>query len=168
MNQKVLSYFYRLEGHNQIFLKSLFIRLIRNKIIDPNTQNILGDGFKFLDYKADLTVTIPCDDSNWCEYQTYKDGFNLGILQFPFSLKLHNDYFFQLDSYEEFEDIFSRVIEFRVNTIKKGWAIKYGFEYENIKYPLLEDLDKEILINWKDPRTHIRYNLDDIKLKDLI
>lgn len=167
MDQRVLQYFYKLEGNQNIFLKSYFIRLIRNRIIDPNTQNILADGFEFLDYNLDIKTSIPCDDSNWCEYMTYKEGFELGVLTFPFSLKLHNDHFMTLNSLDEYLDILSLVIEFRAKTIKKGWAIKYGFEYEDIKYPLLEDLDEAALLNWKDPRGKVRYYLDDVKPEDL-
>lgn len=167
MDQKVLSYFYRNDGKKQIFLKSFFIRLIRNKIIDPNTQNFLADGFLFLDEKTGNSVLIPCDDSNWCEFLTFKEGIELGVLEFPFSIKLHNNYFYNIESYDIFLSIMKQMIDFRIKTIKKGWAIKYGVIFENVEYPDLESLSEIELINWVDPRGKARYNLNEIKIEDL-
>lgn len=167
MDQQVLSIFYRSDGKKQVFLKSYFIRLIRNKIIDPNTQHFLSSGFLFKDTTTNENVLIPCDDSNWCEYLTFKEGFELGVLNFPFSIKLHNNYFYNINSYEEFLHIFKLIIDFRTYTIKKGWAIKYGVIFENIEYPSLENLSEEQLINWCDPRGNVKYNLKDIKIEDL-
>lgn len=110
-----------------------------------------------------MNVTIPCDDSNWCEYQTYNEGFKLGVLAFPFSLKLHNDYFKELNSYEEFISIMKLVIEFRCDVVKRGWAIKYGFEFQGKTYPELESLSERELLNWADPRIHARWSLEDAK-----
>lgn len=108
-----------------------------------------------------INTTIPCDDANWCEYQTYNEGFKLGVLQFPFSLKLHNNYFKSIKSYDDFIDIFKKVIEFRNDVIKRGWAIKYGLEFQGKEYPELEDLTENELLNWKDPRPKARWSLDD-------
>ena len=108
-----------------------------------------------------INTTIPCDDANWCEYQTYNEGFKLGVLQFPFSLKLHNNYFKNIKSYEDFIDILKKVIEFRNDVIKRGWAIKYGLEFQGKEYPELEDLTENELLNWKDPRPKARWSLDD-------
>jgi len=164
---EVLKYLYRIEGGRYIFLKTYMTRIIRNRIIDPNTNSLLGDGFKYYDEATSTMTSIPCDDSNWCEYQTYKEGFNYGVLSFPFSLKLHNEYFKTLNSIEEFDDIMKRVIEFRCDEIKRGWAIKYGFAYKDVEYPELETLSEEELLNWKDPRGKVRWRLDDIEEDDL-
>ncbi len=149
-------------------MKTYFIRVIRNRIIDPNTGNFLGDGFEYFDSAKNVTTSIPCDDSNWCEYQTYNEGFKLGVLKFPFSLKLHNAYFKTLNSYEEFIDILKIVIDFRNDVIKRGWAIKYGLPFQGKEYPELESLSQEELLVWKDPRPHARYSLDDVQEKELL
>ena len=43
MDINVLKYFYMDNGKENVFVKSYFIRVIRNGIIDPNTYNILKD-----------------------------------------------------------------------------------------------------------------------------
>ena len=83
-------------------------------------------------------------------------------------MKLHNNYFTRLHNYEEFTEILKKVIDFRVNTIKKGWAIKYGLRYDGKDYPELESLNENELIGWKDPRLHARYSFDDIKEEEII
>ena len=110
-----------------------------------------------------VSLGVPCDDSNWCEYQTYNEGFKLGVLQFPFSLKLHNNYFKELNNYEEFLKILKLVIDYRNDVIKRGWAIKYGFEFQGKEYPELEALSEKELINWVDPRPHARWSLNDAR-----
>ena len=152
-----------MNGKSKIFLKNFLIRVIRNRIIDPNTKNFLDDGFNYLDEDTGINTTIPCDDSNWCEYQTYNEGFKLGVLQFPFSLKLHNNYFKELNNYEEFLKILKLVIDYRNDVIKRGWAIKYGFEFQGKEYPELEALSEKELINWVDPRPHARWSLNDAR-----
>ena len=94
-------------------------------MIDPNTRNFLDDGFSYFDEDTGVSVAVPCDDANWCEYQTYNEGFRLKALEFPFSLKLRNSYFKELRSYGDFLDLSTRVIRFRSDVIKRGWAIKY-------------------------------------------
>ena len=163
MNPAALSYFYRYEGKTKLFLKSYFIRVIRNRLIDPNTSSFLHDGFNFFDENTKTLVAVPCDDSNWCEYCTFNEGFKLDVLKFPFSLKLHNNYFIEMKSYDEFIELFKKVIEFRNDIIKRGWAIKYGFEFQGNDYPELEELTEEQLLIWKDPRPKARYSLDDIE-----
>jgi len=115
-----------------------------------------------------VNTTIPCDDSNWCEYQTYNEGFKLGILEYPFSLKLHRDYFKTINKYEDFEDILKKVIMFRNDEIKRGWAIKYGLSFHDTEYPELETLSERDLLSWVDPRPHARYDLDSIREEDLL
>ena len=77
MKNEILSRFYRFNGTKNEFLKQFFIRFIRNRIIDPNTKIILDDGFKFFDLKTKKVIQIPCDDSNWCEFNTFNEGFKL-------------------------------------------------------------------------------------------
>lgn len=165
MNEQVLSKFYNIEGNKRYFIKPFFIRLLRNKIIDPNTMNFLNDGFSFINYKTEEHTVVPCDDANWNEYMTFKMGFENNVLEYPFSMKLHNNTFFQIENYSDFEYVFNMIIEFRTKTIKKGWAIKYGLEYEGVKYPMLEDLSEIELINWVDPRAHARYRLNDLTMQ---
>ena len=168
MKEDILKYFYKdIDGRTEFF-KPYVVRVIRNRIIDPNTQNFLADGFQWVDVDTGLTTTVPCDDSNWCEYMTFKEGFNQNVLTFPFSLKLHNNCFKTLHNFEEFNQILKKVIDFRVNTIKKGWAIKYGLRYDGKEYPELESLSEAELISWRDPRVHARYSFDDIKEEELI
>ena len=167
MDVKTLSYFYQDNGRNRVFLKHYFIRVIRNGVIDPNTQNFLSDGFEWFTPDG-IKTKVPCDDSNWCEYMTFKEGFTRGIIEFPFTLKLHNDTFWKVDSIENFDEFIEAVIDFRVKTIKRGWAIKYGASYDDEDFPLLEDLSESELLNWKDPRSNARYKLDDITEHDLI
>ncbi len=78
-------------------------------------------------------------------------------------MKLHNNYFKELENYDDFMKIFKLVIGFRNDKIKQGWAIKYGLEFQEKKYPELESLNEEQLLAWKDPRGHVRWSLDDIK-----
>ena len=59
------------------------------------------------------------------------------------------------------------MISFRTDTIKLGWAIKYGLEYEDKSYDLLEDLNESQLITWKDPRPNATITLDMITEEDL-
>lgn len=167
MKTEVLINFYKFNGHHNEFLKQFFIRFVRNRIIDPNTKVLLDDGFKYFDIKTKKIVLVPCDDSNWCEFCTFNEGFKNKILNFPFSIKLHHDYFLTLDSYDDFLNIFNKMISFRVETIRQGWAIKYGTSYKNESYSLLEDLSEQELINWKDPRPNVTYSLDKVTTKDL-
>lgn len=167
MKTEILSRFYRFNGTKNEFLKQFFIRFIRNRIIDPNTKIILDDGFKFFDLKTKKIIQIPCDDSNWCEFNTFNEGFKLELFKFPFTIKLHHDYFYTIESYEKFLEIFKKMISFRTDTIKLGWAIKYGLEYEDKSYDLLEDLNESQLITWKDPRPNATITLDMITEEDL-
>lgn len=167
MDYKTLNYFYQDDGRKKTFLKHYFIRVIRNGVIDPNTQNILADGFDWTTPDG-INSKVPCDDSNWCEYMTFSEAFNRDILSFPFTVKLHNDTFWSVKNINEYDDFLDSVIDFRIKTIKKGWAIKYGASYEDETFPLLEDLSEADLLNWKDPRGKVRYHLDDITEHDLI
>lgn len=167
MKPAVLSYFYRFNGKRNEFLKKYFIRLIRNRIIDPNTKIILDDGFKFFDSNKKKVIEVPCDDSNWCEFSTFNEGFKLNLFKFPFTVKLHHNYFYSIDNYEQFLIIFKKMISYRTDVVKLGWAIKYGLEYEDKIYDLLEDLNEEQLINWKDPRSNAILNLDDLTEEDI-
>lgn len=167
MKTEVLANFYKFNGIINEFQKQFFIRFIRNRIIDPNTKVFLDDGFKFFDSKNKKVVQIPCDDSNWCEFCTFNEGFKLNVLNFPFSIKLHHDYFYTLESYEEFLSIFKKMIDFRTEIVKHGWAIKYGLDYKSESYKLLEEMTEEELVNWKDPRSNATYTLDKVTLEDL-
>ena len=90
------------------------------------------------------------------------------MLKFPFTLKLHNAYFKTLRTYDEFIEILKLVIDFRNDVIKRGWAIKYGLPFQDKEYPLLETLSEEELLNWRDPRPHPRWCLDDIEEEELL
>lgn len=160
MNRTVLSYFYKFNGFKSEFCKVQFIRLIRNKIIDPNTKVFLSHGFVFHDKYENMNVKVPCDDSNWVEYQTFNEGFKHDILKFPFTIKLYHDYFYNINDYDDFFELYSKIIEFRTDTIKLGWAIKYGICYKDVDYKQLEDLSEQELISWKDPRPMAKLNLD--------
>lgn len=160
MNRTVLSFFYKFNGIKNEFCKTQFIRLIRNKIIDPNTQIFLSHGFNFFDENEGMTIKVPCDDQNWNEYITFNEGFKLGVLTFPFTMKMYHDYFYNLDSYKDFEKVFSKIIEFRNDTIKNGWAIKYGLPYKDNEYRALDDLSEDELLVWRDPRPNAKLNLD--------
>jgi hypothetical protein len=59
------------------------------------------------------------------------------------------------------------MIEFRSETVKKGWAVKYGLEYDDKSYDLLENLNENELITWKDPRPNVAISLDLIREEDL-
>ena len=166
MDKNVLKYFYRFNGIKNEFCKIQFIRLIRNKIIDPNTEYFLSHGFEFYDEENECNVKIECDDSNWNEYQTFNEGFKLNLFSFPFSMKLYHDYFYNIKNYDHFLKLFSEVIKFRTNTIKLGWAIKYGLPYKDEDHPSLEDLSEEELINWKDPRKNAKMSLENLTEKD--
>lgn len=160
MDSKILSYFYKFNGIKNEFCKVQFIRLIRNKIIDPNTKIILSHGFEYFDKENEMTIKIPCDDANWNEYLTFNEGLKNNILSFPFTMKLYHDYFLNFNSYDDFYELFSMVVKFRTETIKHGWAIKYGIPYKDIEYEPLEDLNENKLINWKDPRKFAKITLD--------
>lgn len=160
MDRKVLSHFYKFNGNKNEFCKVQFIRLIRNKIIDPNTKIILSHGFEFFDKENGLTVNVPCDDSNWAEYMTFNEGLKSGVLSFPFSVKLYHDYFYNINVYEDFFELYSKIITFRTETIKHGWCIKYGLPYKDYEYTPLEDLTENELLIWRDPRNDAKLNLD--------
>ncbi len=166
MDRKVLSYFYKWNGQKNEFCKVQFIRLIRNKIIDPNTKNILSHGFEFFDKNENMTIKVPCDDANWNEYVTFNEGLKNNILSFPFTIKLYHDYFYGINSYEEFYELFSKIILFRTDTIKHGWCIKYGLPYKEFEYTPLEDLHEKQLIEWRDPRKDAKLNLDMLTEED--
>jgi hypothetical protein len=167
MKTEVLSHFYKFNGKQNEFLKQFFIRFIRNRIIDPNTQVLLEDGFKYFDINNKKVVNIPSDDSNWCEMCTFKEGFQNNILSFPFSIKLHHDFFLTLNSYDEFLNIFNKMIIFRTDTIKLGWAIKYGTSYNDEDYESLENMTEYQLVHWVDPRPNVTYSLDKVTERDL-
>lgn len=167
INVNVLKHFYRYNGHSNEFIKNFFIRLIRNRIIDPNTKEFLDRGFKYFNRKSGKIIQVPCDDANFNEFITFDIGFKNNIFQFPFTIKLHHDSFLSLSSYDEFESILNRMIKYRVETIKKGWAIKYGLEYDNDEFPLLEDLSEKELLNWKDPRPDALHELEKLTEEDL-
>jgi hypothetical protein len=59
------------------------------------------------------------------------------------------------------------MITYRNNVIKLGWAVKYGLEYEEKTYELLENLNESELLNWKDPRNNATITLDSITEEDL-
>lgn len=166
MNKKILSYFYKYEGQKKIFCKVQFIRLIRNKIIDPNTEHILSHGFYFYDKNEDVNVRVPCDDSNWNEYLTFKNGLELGVFQYPFTIKLYHDYFYNVENYENFLEIFNEIIKFRTDVIRHGWALKYGISYKDNDYPELETLSENELLSWQDPRDDAKFTLDSITEDD--
>ena len=167
MDSKVLDYFYLDDGRGKSFLKSHFISMIRNRIIDPNTYFILCDGFKY--FLPDGRETkIPCDDSNWCEYETFKMGIEKGILEYPFTLKLFESTFWSVETKDEFDIFMEKVVDFRIKTIKRGWAIKYGASYEDEDFPALEDLNEFQLITWKDPRPQAVMKLDMITEFDIL
>ena len=167
MKPEVLSHFYQFNGVKNEFKKQFFIRFIRNRIIDPNTKILLDDGFKFFDKNIKKVIQVPSDDSNWCEFCTFNEGFKLGLFKFPFTIKLHHDNFLTINSYESFLEIYKKMIEFRSETIKNGWAVKYGLDYENTSYELLENLSESELITWKDPRPNVTISLDLIREEDL-
>ena len=168
MDAKTLSYFYTDDGKKKVFNKHYYIRVIRNRVIDPNTKQFLDYGFFFDSPKLVEQTRVPCDDSNFCEYMTFLEALKNGVAKLPFTMKLHRDIFYRIESLSELEELFKKVLEFRIMTVKKGWAIKYGAESEGVQYPLLEDLDEEELLEWKDPRANARYSMDDIKEKDLL
>jgi len=167
MNETVLSCFYRYNGKNNEFLKNKFIKLIRNKIIDPNTKVFLSHGFYFKDEEQDSLVKVPCDDCNWNEYLTFNEGFKLNIFSFPFSIKLYHEYFLNINDYNSFLKLFNEIIKFRTSTIKLGWAIKYGLSYNDKDYALLEDLSEKELLQWYDPRDGSKYSLEKLTEEDL-
>jgi len=160
MDRNVLKYFYNYNGKKNEFLKIQFIRLIRNKIIDPNTKIFLSHGFSFFDEDQGCNIKVPCDDANWNEYQTFNEGFKLNIFSFPFSIKLYHDYFYNIDNYDHFLKLYSEIIKFRTETIKVGWAIKYGLPYKDTEYVPLENLKEDELINWRDPRKDAKMDLE--------
>ena len=160
MDRNVLKYFYNYNGKKNEFLKIQFIRLIRNKIIDPNTKIFLSHGVDFFDEDQGCTIKIPCDDANWNEYQTFNEGFKLNVLAFPFTIKLYHDYFYNLEDYDHFLKLYSEIIKFRTETIKVGWAIKYGLPYKDHEYTPLEDLKEDELLNWRDPRKDAKLDLE--------
>ena len=102
INVNVLKHFYRYNGHSNEFIKNFFIRLIRNRIIDPNTKEFLDRGFKYFNRKSGKIIQVPCDDANFNEFITFDIGFKNNIFQFPFTIKLHHDSFLSLSSYDEF------------------------------------------------------------------
>jgi len=164
INAEVLHYFYSYNGIKKEFNKLLFIRLIRNKIIDKNTAVLLSKGFNYV--LNNNKVLIPCDDCNWCEYNTINEGFKENILNFPFTLKFYHDDFQSINNYNEYKKLFNEIIKFRIDTIKCGWALKYGLEYNNIEYDVLEDLNEKQLLNFKDPRLKVNWQLEDITKKN--
>lgn len=163
----LLKHFYRYNGRRNEFIKNYFIRLIRNRIIDPNTKEFLDQGFKFFHRQNDEIYQVPCDDTNFNEFVTFDLGFKNDIFKFPFTLKLHHNTFISINSYEEFLDIFKKMIKTRVDIVKKGWAIKYGLEYDDESFPLLEDLSEKELLEWKDPRQDAVFSLDKLTEEDL-
>ena len=160
IDRNVLEKFYFFNGKKNEFYKVQFIRLIRNKIIDPNTKHLLSKGFEFYDEVEQRSTIVPCDDTNWNEYSTFNEGFKLNILTFPFTIKLYHDYFYNIENYEMFLKFYEKVIKFRIETIKHGWAIKYGTSYKDQEYTPLEDLSEKELLVWKDPRKNVKMNLD--------
>lgn len=167
INVNVLKHFYRYNGSSNEFIKNFFIRLIRNRIIDPNTKDFLERGFRYFNKKLRKPIQVPCDDANFNEFVTFDLAFNHNIFNFPFTIKLHHNTFLSIESYDEFKTIFNRMIKYRIEIIKKGWAIKYGLEYDNENFPLLEDLSENELLNWKDPRSNALYNLEKLTEEDL-
>jgi hypothetical protein len=167
MDRNLLKHFYRFNGIKNEFIKNYFIRLIRNRIIDPNTKELLDRGFKFYSRKTGELYQVPCDDSNFNEFVTFDIGFKNKIFGFPFTIKLHHDTFISLESYDEFVEIFNKMIKTRSEIVKKGWAIKYGVEYDNEEFSLLEDLSESELLEWKDPRQDVVYTLDKLTEDDL-
>ena len=97
-----------------------------------------------------------------------KEGISRGIIEFPFTMKLFEDTFWRVEDEVDFENLLDQVVEFRLKTIKKAWAIKYGVSYEGVDYPNLEDLSEQELLSWKDPRENVKYSLDDISEHDLL
>ena len=168
MDIKALRYFYQDDGQKKVFLKHYYIRVIRNRVIDPNTKQFLDYGFFFDSPKLEEPTRIPCDDANFCEFCTFREALKNEVATFPFTVKLHRDVFLSIDSMDEFNEMFNKMLDFRIKTIKKGWAVKYGAESEGVQYPLLEDLDEEELLKWKDPRVYAKFSMDDIKEKDLL
>ena len=166
MDRNVLEKFYQFNGTKNEFYKIQFIRLIRNKIIDPNTKGLLSKGFEFYDEVQQRTTKVPCDDANWNEYSTFNEGFKLNLLIFPFTIKLYHDYFYNVENYEMFLKFYSEVIKFRTETIKHGWAIKYGISYKDNDYKPLEDLTEQELLVWRDPRKNVKMNLDMLTEED--
>lgn len=112
-------------------------------------------------------MRVPCDDCNWNEYDTINEGFKQGILKFPFTVKFYHDDFQSIDSYEEYKEILNRVIEFRIKTIKTGWALKYGLEYDGVEYKTLEEMDEKELLAFQDPRPGVNWQLEEITMKHL-
>ena len=167
IDRNLLKHFYRSNGKTEEFIKNYFIRLIRNRIIDPNTKDFLDQGFKYFNRSMNKVVSVPCDDANFNEFVNFNIGFEKDVFSFPFTIKLHHDTFLSLNSYDEFDLIFKKMIKYRSDVIKKGWAIKYGLEYDNEDYQLLEDLSENELLNWKDPRSDALYNLDKLTEEDL-
>lgn len=163
----VLKHFYRSNGTRSEFIKNYFIRLIRNKIIDPNTKAFLEKGFKFYSRTINKVLQVPSDDSNFNEFVTFDYAMKNELCEFPFTIKLYHDAFLSISSYNEFQNIFNKMIKYRIETIKKGWAIKYGVEYDGEEFPLLENLSEEELLEWKDPRQDASYNLNKLTEEDL-
>lgn len=65
-----------------------------------------------------------------------------------------------IENLKQFQNLFFKIIQFRTNTVKQGWAIKYGFSFRDQSYQSLDELSQEQLINWKDPRKNIKMCLD--------
>jgi hypothetical protein len=59
------------------------------------------------------------------------------------------------------------MIIFRTDTIKLGWAIKYGTSYNDEDYESLENMTEYQLVHWVDPRPNVTYSLDKVTERDL-
>lgn len=164
MNSEVLNCFYRSTGMSYEFNKQKFICVLRELVIVRNTHEILFNGFDYYDEENDRNVKIVCDDVRYIEYHNFYEAMKMGITKFPFTIMPSPDTFLSINNIEEFEELYKKILDFRIDNKKRCWAIQYGFSYKDDEYEQLENLTERELMNWKDPRKNAKYTLDDITM----
>jgi len=165
MKNEVLLSFYKSNGIIQEFMKTKFIMMIRDFVICRNTFDILHTGFDYYDNNQEKKIKIMADDDRFIEYQTFYEALKLNVISFPCTIRANLYDFISIESIEEFEELYKKFLEFRIDNKKRCWAIQFGFEYKSESYVNLESLSEQELINWKDPRKNVKYSLNDITIE---
>ena len=168
MNSEVLNCFYRSTGISYEFDKHKFICVLREFVIVRNTHEILFNGFDYYDEDKEINIKIVCDDIRYIEYQNFYEAMKLGIIKFPCTIMPSQETFLSIKTFEQFEDLYKKILEFRIDNKKRCWAIQYGFSYKDVDYEQLENLTEKQLKEWKDPRNGAKYTLDDITMDMMV
>lgn len=126
----------------------------RRNEVNAVTDTLLSLGFYWCppSETQGAAIRFPMDLEHQEDYKDLINALNSGDLSYPQTVKGVGNNYKTIEDATDLQSFYSAGLTFKMNTLKKGWAIKDGGTFDGITYTALKDMTVEELRTFIDPR----------------